>query len=191
MIQALAILEPQNFPSSELRGWWDPFVLSSLCSGISHIRVHSLSGLSMASGPAWPGLVWSQSILQHKQKFSRKLSKNRTSFSGTYTTTRPDSPKPSSERKKKKKENRIHYFFPFASSAALILSRCARLPPNFGPEEVVAVAALAFVAGCLRERFRCSACARNSALNAAAAAASGSRSDVLLVWGCLEVVGAV
>lgn len=73
---------------------------------------------------------------------------------------------------------RLGYFFDLASSAALILSLCARLPPSFGPEEVVAVA-LAFVAGCLRDKLRSSACARNSALNAAAAAASGSGPSLL------------
>ena len=74
------------------------------------------------------------------------------------------------------------HFFPFASSAALILSLAARLPPSFGPEDAAAPAeaadpppALALTAGCLRERFRASACARKSALKAAAAAASRSR----------------
>lgn len=95
----------------------------------------------------------------------------------------------------------MNYFFAFPSSAAvaaLIRSRCARLPPNFGPCEVVAAAAeeLAFIAGFLRERFRISACARNSALNAAAAAASGSSWVavllLLLVFGCdMEAAGAV
>lgn len=80
--------------------------------------------------------------------------------------------------------NQTH-FFPFASSAALILSLAARLPPNFGPDATVPAAAepalaLALTAGFLRERFRASACARKSALNAAAAAASGSWSMLLV-----------
>ena len=74
------------------------------------------------------------------------------------------------------------YFFPFASSAALILSLAARLPPNFGPDDAaLAAPALAFAAGWRRERFRASACARKSDLKASAAAASGSRVALLLV----------
>lgn len=74
------------------------------------------------------------------------------------------------------------YFFAFASSTALILSLAARLPPNFGPDDVAPAApALAFAAGWRRERFRASACARKSALKASAAAASGSRVTLLLV----------